>query len=236
MYKNLAWTMNTIRMITVLMMVLVPFTGTAQVQQRPVNLLILGGIHGSWLNPDETMPAGGRARMGLSAGLRMDYNFHPHFSLSWGVGILQAGGSVIYSDGLYADLDSGPVFLQRGATVTYRTQLMETTAALKLQTNRIGYTRFFLEAGLDPLFRLKNTINASNPELKKEPYTEGTPWFNLAYHTAIGFRYSFTRLLGFQASIFYRNSFLDFTNRSPLQPADLIRLNQAGISLALTLL
>lgn len=228
--------MKTLKMITVLMAVLLPLSLTGQVHQRPVNLLIYGGAHGSWLNPEEAIPAGGRARMGLSAGIRLDYNFHKHFSLSWGAGIAQAGGSLIYSDGLYADLDSGPAFLPRGTTVTYRSQMMETTAALKLQTNRIGYTRFFLEAGLDPLFRLRNTINVTNPELKKEPYTEGIPWFNLAYHAAAGFRYSFTRLLGFQASVFYRNSFLDFTKRSPLQPADLIRLNQAGLSLALTFL
>jgi hypothetical protein len=228
--------MNTIRMIALLMMVLVPLTGAGQVHQRPVNLLIHGGIHGSWLNPDETIPAGGRARMGLSAGLRMDYNFHKHFALSWGAGIIHAGGNVIYSDGLHAELDSGPVILPRGAQVNYRVQMLEAPVALKLQTNRIGYTRYFLEAGLDPLFRLKATINAPDQDLKNEPFTNGVPWFNLAYHAAAGFRYSFTRLLGFQVSIFYRNSFLDFTREAPLQPADNIRLNQTGLSLALTFL
>ncbi|MCK9326296.1 MAG: PorT family protein [Bacteroidales bacterium] len=236
MYKFLLLTMKNKNLLIALMMILIPMTGLGQIYQRPVNLLIHAGLHGNWLNPDEIIPAGGRTRLGLSAGLRMDYNFHQHFSFSWGAGFVQAGGNVIYADGLFVDLDDRLDSLPRGSQVTYRTSMLEIPLAMKLQTNRIGYTRYFVEAGLDPLIRLKSTIDVDYEDLKNEPFTEGIPVFNLAYHAAVGLRYSFTRLLGFQVSLFYKNTFLDFTKEHAKQPADNIRLNQAGISLALTFL
>jgi hypothetical protein len=107
---------------------------------------------------------------------------------------------------------------------------------MKLQTNRIGYTRYFVEAGLDPLIRLKSTIDVDYEDLKNEPFTEGIPVFNLAYHQQSGYDIHLPVCWPFRCLFFTRIPSLILLKSTPKQPADNIRLNQAGISLALTFL
>ncbi len=224
--------------ITILLAVLflVPGLILAQKEQPPVSLMIHLEPHTGWLNPDEAHLSRGPLRIGLAGGIRLDYYFESHYAFSLGIDLNQTGGNLKFAEAFDLDLTSGIETLMAGTQLTYRLQFVEIPMAFKFMTNQVGYTRYFLEAGLDPMFNTKALIDATDNNIIKEPFQQGVPMFNLAWHAGIGFRYSFGRILGLQAALFYKNCFLDMTDENLLRKPDNTRLNQVGISIGLTLL
>jgi hypothetical protein len=207
----------------------------AQVDQRPVSLLVHVNPNGTWTGFDETHLDKGRFRMGIAAGLRLDYNFEKYYALSLGVQINQTGGSLVHKDQVVVDRTSGYDTLIPGTRLTYRLQYLEIPLAIKFMTPRIGYKRFFLETGLDLMFNTRALLDATDNNISKEPFQQGVGVFNLGYHAGLGFRYMFGQVLGMQAGLYYKNTFLDVTRENDIRKPDNTRLNEVGITIGLTI-
>lgn len=214
---------------------LIPAAILAQGDPRPVSLMVHVDPHGNWLGFDEDHLEKGPFRMGIGGGLRMEYNFEKYYAISFGVEINQTGGNLVHKNQVIADLTSGYDTLMPGTRLTYRLQYVEIPMAVKFMTPRIGYKRFFLETGLDLMFNTKALIDATDNNIIKEPFQQGVGVFNVAYHVGLGFRYMFGQVLGMQAGIYYKNSFLDLTRENDIRKPDNTRLNELGIAIGLTI-
>lgn len=189
--------------------------------------------HVNWIHADEVNLSKGPVRIGLEGGLRLDYRFERFFAFSFGATLNQTGGNIIYNDALYLDLDQGTDTCQPGTRVTYRLQFLEIPLALKFLLPEVGYSAWFAEVGLDPMFNTKAFINATDNNIDKEPFKQGVSKINLAYHAGIGLNYSLGARIRLQYSIFYKNTFLDVTKENDIRKADNARINQIGINMGI---
>lgn len=189
--------------------------------------------HVSWMHPDEADLEQGAVRLGINGGLRLDYAFQRVFTFSLGVNLNQTGGNIIYNRPLQLDLDSVMETVREGTRVTYRLQFIEVPVALKLVLPEIGYSTWFLEVGLDPMFNSSAFIDATDNNIEKESFTQGVSPFNLAWHSGLGINYSLGGRLSLQFALMYQNTFLDVTREGVFRPADNIRLNQVGLKMGI---
>jgi opacity protein-like surface antigen len=205
----------------------------AQHAARKVSFGINLQPHVNWIRGDESFIGKGPVRLGIEGGLRLDYKFERFFALSFGVGLNQTGGNIVYKENLYLDLNSGLDTLLPGTRVSYRLQYVEVPAALKFILPEIGYQTWFAEVGLDPMFNTKAFINATDNNIAKEPFQQGVSRFNLAWHTGIGVTYSLGGNLSLQAALVYKNTFLDVTRENEIRKADNARINQVGLRMGI---
>lgn len=202
----------------------------AQYHDRRVNFAISLGPQVNWIHADEPHLSTGPIRMGIGAGLRLDYKLQRFYALSFGVNLIQTGGNVIYNEPLYLDLTSGMDTLLQGTKVTYRLQYVEIPFALKILLPEIGYSTWYFEAGLDPMFNTQAFINTTDNNIEKEPFRQGVSPFNLAWHTGLGLNYSLGGSVCLQFTLFYMNSFLDVTRENDIRKPDNSRINQVGLN------
>lgn len=210
---------------------------SAAIQAQHSNRRIFFGFsvqpHANWMHADESYAANGPLRLGMEGGLRMDYQFQRFFAFSLGVNLNQTGGNIIYADPLVLDLAKGRQTVQAGTRITYRLQYVEIPVALKFILPEIGYSTWFVETGLDPMFNTHAYINATDNNIEKEPFQQGIGQFNLAWHSALGLKYSLGNSLSLQVSLVYKNTFLDVTLENDIRKPDNSRINQVGLSVGL---
>jgi hypothetical protein len=207
--------------------------GKAQDQERRVKLAISVEPHFNWMHADENSLSAGAGRLGINGGLRVDYRFEKFYALSFGVNWNQTGGNIIYNEPLYLGLSSGTDTLRAGTKVTYRLQYVEVPLAIKFLTREIGYSTWFFEIGLDPMFNIQAYIDANDNSVVKEPFKPGVNRFNLAWHTGIGLNYSLGGSVSLQFAITYKNTFLDVTRENDIRTPDNVRINVVGFNVGL---
>ncbi|MFA6129196.1 MAG: outer membrane beta-barrel protein [Bacteroidales bacterium] len=198
-----------------------------------VNLAIHLQPHINWIHGDESFIGEAPVRMGIEGGLRLDFRAQRFYAWSLGVNLNQTGGNILYNDVLVLDLDKGRDTLRSGTKVTYNLQYVEIPVALKFFLPEIGYSTWFAEIGLDPMWNIRALINANDNNVEKEPFQQGVAKFNLAYHTGIGIHYSLGGRLSLQFALLYKNTFLDITRENEIRKADNLRINQIGLNIGL---
>ncbi|MCX6223578.1 MAG: porin family protein [Bacteroidia bacterium] len=213
------------------------FFGANLLQAQPVDRRISFAInlqpHFNWIHADESQLSNGPVRLGIEGGLRLDYRIEKWYALSFGVNLNLTGGNIIYNDSLHLLVNNVWENLKPGTKVTYRLQYLEVPVALKFFLPEFGYSTWFAEIGLDPMFRTQAYINATDNNIQKAPYKDGVSKFNLAWHTGLGLNYSLGGNISLQFAIFYKNTFLDVTDENVRQKADNARINQIGLTVGL---
>jgi len=225
--------MKTPKLPVLLMALFCSVTLRAQQPDRLVRFMIQAEPHVNWMHADENHLSDGPERIGIGAGFRMDFQFEKYGAFSFGLGVNQTGGSLNFADTLYLDRTLNLDTLGPGACLTYRLQYVEIPLAIKFNLPEIGYTTWFTEFGLDPMFNTKALIDASEETIYKESFQQGVGWFNLGYHAGLGAVYSFGNNLSLQVLIVYRNTFLDVTRENDIRKPDNSRINQVGLSIGL---
>ena len=90
---------------------------------------------------------------GFNFGISYNRYFSPNYSFSSGINIINAGGRLISREITHFELKNynhDILTVQPGEAITYRITYLSVPLGLKLQTNRIGYGRFFTDIGFDP--------------------------------------------------------------------------------------
>lgn len=200
---------------------------------RRVNFAISLQPHVNWMHADESTLANGPIRLGMEGGLRLDYRFERFFALSSGVNLNQTGGNIIYRDSLYLDRTGGVDGLRPGTRVTYRINYIEIPVALKFILPEIGYSTWYAEIGVDPMFNSSAFITATDNNIEKEAFKQGIGEFNLAWHGGIGINYSLGGNLSLLMALFYKNTFLDVTRENVIRKADNVRINEIGLKMGI---
>jgi hypothetical protein len=145
-----------------------------------------------------------------------------------GLSILSAGGRLVSSDTTIMHFSNSTPKVLPGNSITYRLQYLTFPIGLKLQTNQIGYVRFFSDIGFVPKIVVNRKIDIPSLNISGENGSNELRLFNLSYHVTGGVEYS---LGGTTALIFgldFDNNFLDITKDNSNKRAD--RVSQKILS------
>ena len=154
----------------------------------------------TWLTSDETNISGSGSTMKLNTGLEFDVFFMPKYAFSFGICLNNQGGKFLYRDSIAFTQTTIPA----GSIVKHNLQYVSAPLGLKLKSEELGYTTFYVHGGLAPLFNLKANMSSEQPVIEKENirpdinlfslnfFGEAGIEYRLAGNTAIkvGFRYS----------------------------------------------
>ena len=157
-------------------------------------------------------------------GLSIDINLGSNYALNTGIIHRMGGAKLTYTDSAnyfhsFPVPDSiSPNGYERfgiNTQVNYKLQYIEIPFVLKLKTNEIGYSTYFMEFGVTPSVNVKatgsiKTTGGVNDKTEKN-LGKDVNLLNFGLTIGAGLRYSLsgnTALLGF---IQFNNGFLDFT-------------------------
>jgi Outer membrane protein beta-barrel domain len=186
--------------------------------------IISFGIHAdpviSWFSTDIKEVRNDGVRPGFNFGLTYNSYFTPNYSFSTGISLLRAGGRLASSDTTLLELSGSRYKVLPGNPVVYKIQYLVIPLGLKLQTNQIGYVRFFSDLGLDPKIVISRkadipSLNVTDLNADNELRT-----FNMSYHVTAGIEYSLGGSTALVFGLNFDNNFLDITKDNGSQPTD----------------
>ena len=194
----------------------------AQTQQRIVIGLHVDPII-SWFSSDVAVTQNSGARPGFSFGLTFNKYFTSNYAFSTGIGLLNAGGSLISNSAQPTILQlSKPTTVAPGESVVYKIQYLTVPVGLKLQTNQIGYMTFFSDIGLDPKVVTSGKVDIPSLKITNEKAINELNVFNLSYHISAGIEYSMGGNTSLVSGLSFENNFLDITKDNETQSQDKI--------------
>ncbi len=188
------------------------------------------GVHAdpqiTWFGSDNSLVQNKGARPGFNFGISLYRYFGPNYSFSTGLDLIGAGGRLETDQRTTFYLSHGgtlkTVSVDSGASIVYKIQYLSIPLGIKLQTNRIGYSTFFIDLGLDPKVVIGAKADIPSLNIKSENAMEELRTFNLAYHIIAGIEYGIGGNTAVVLGIGFANNFLDITKDKSSQPTDKI--------------
>jgi len=192
------------------------------------------GIHADplagWFTSDNNDVVNEGARAGLNFGLTFNRYFTGNYAFSTGLSLITAGGSLSDKDTTVMSLTNSTTVLP-GNSVVYNIKYLAIPVGLKLQSNQIGYIRFFTDIGLDPKFVLGGKVEIPAQNIEKENASAELKDFNLGYHITGGIEYSLGGTTAIVLGLSFDSNFIDITKDNGSQPVDKILHKMLGLRL-----
>jgi len=173
----------------------------------------------SWFSDDNIAIKTKGAHLGVKYGLTFDHFFDRNYAFTSGIYLTRLGGYLSFGDTVAIEGDYDSFLVPTGNSIHYAVQYINVPLGLKLKTTKIGYKTFFIDMGMNALFRLSSKISTDNPNISKLPANKEINLFNLAYYAGGGLEYSLggnTSLLG---GLYYTNTLLDLSTDLSGKPA-----------------
>lgn len=165
----------------------------------------------NWLNSNKTNINSEGKLLGLSTGIELDIFFAENYAFSTGVFINSAGGKLSYQDTLQISPDENIYSINN---IEYRNQYLSFPLGLKFKTIEIGYSSFWLNPGLTPMFKLKASANLPDQNIENIDFSDETNWFNMNYFIEAGIEYSLGGNTAIVGGLGYYSGIMDITNLS----------------------
>jgi len=175
----------------------------------------------SWLKTDISQVKNDGARPGFNFGLNYTKYFAPNYAFSAGISLLSAGGRLVSSDTTVMDFSNFKSTVLPGKPVVYKMQYLTFPVGLKLQTNQIGYVRFFSDIGLVPKLVINRKVDIPSLSISGENGSDELRMFNLSYHITGGVEYSLGGTTALVFALDFDNNFLDITKDPGKQRRDI---------------
>ncbi|MGW8314397.1 MAG: porin family protein [Bacteroidales bacterium] len=157
--------------------------------QTDIRLSVHADPQISWFSSDEAEVDPDGSRFHLQTGLTMDFFFAENYAFSAGFGLNNLGGSLAYADSTLFVSHEDSIYIMPGQTVKHKLQYLDFPVGLKLKTEELGYTTFFLELGFNPMININAKGTTEDGTLDDETISETTRLFNLGYHAGLGVEY-----------------------------------------------
>jgi hypothetical protein len=196
--------------------------------QQPISFGIYADPVISWFSSDIIQVRNSGARPGFNFGLTYNRYFAPNYAFSSGISLLSAGGRLTRSDTTVMNFSNLKATVLPGEPVTYRIQYLTFPLGLKLQSNQIGYVRFFANLGLVPKIVVNRKIDIPSLSISGENGSGELRLFNLSYHVTAGLEYSLGGTTALVFGLDFDNNFLDITKDPGHRPVD--RISQKILS------
>ena len=191
----------------------------------------------SWFSTDSYDTRSDGVVPGFNFGLSYNKYFSPNYSFSTGLNIINAGGRLINRDITHFELknySSAILTVQPGEAITYRVTYFSVPLGLKLQTNQIGYGRFFTDIGIDPKIVVGGRADIPSLEIKGGNATSELRTFNLSYHIMAGMEYPLTGNNSFIIGVGFEKYLFDITRDNGDQPSNVVLQKLLSFRLGMT--
>jgi opacity protein-like surface antigen len=212
-----------ISLLLVMLMLIAGKTGIAQ--EKNIRFGVFADPVIAWFSSDtkETMNDG--ARPGINFGFTFNKYFDKNYSFSTGLSLLNAGGRLTGTDTVKMVFNNFTTEVAPGEPMIYRIQYLNIPLGLKFESDQIGYTRFFVDLGLDAKVVLSGKVDVPSEDIEKEAAADELNLFNFGYHLMAGIEYSLGGNTEVVLGLGYENNFLDVTNDINDQATDRIKHN-----------
>lgn len=174
---------------------------------------------------------------GFNFGISYNKYFGPNYSFSSGINITNAGGRLINREITHFELkdySNTILTVEPGEAITYRTTYLSVPLGLKLQTNQIGYGRFFTDIGLDPKILVAGRADIPSLEIKGGNASPELNLFNLSYHIMVGMEYPLAGNNSFIVGIGFEKYLFDITSDNGDQPSNVVTQKMLSFRLGMT--
>lgn len=167
-----------------------------------------------WMHPDKSTVSNEGAVLGLLTGIEADFFFAENYAFSTGLFLNQTGGRLAYSDTISLRTSESEVSIVPGNTVKYGFQYLGIPLGLKLRTVEVGYSTFWLHAGLTPMFNLKTRLTDELGLMDRAVSSKEATFINMNYFIRAGVDYSLGGNTALKAGLGYGQGILDATSFS----------------------
>lgn len=168
-------------------------------QVNPVRFNIELDPQFAWFNSDEEAVDPDGSIFHLHTGLNMDYFFAQNYAFVLGVGLNNLGGNLHYADSTEFSSKGEILLVEPDQSVKLNLQYIDIPVGLKLKTEELGYTTFFLQLGFNPMININSKATSDEASFTKEDVRESVHIFYLGYHVGLGVEYKLagnTALIG----------------------------------------
>lgn len=150
----------------------------------------------------------------LNIGLELDAFFSRNYAFSTGITINNLRGGVIYNDSLAYNIGDGRKILPSDSRMTFNLQYISVPMGLKFKTIEIGYSTYWINAGLTPMFLIKSKVSDETDSFEKAEFKDETKFYNMNYFIEGGIEYSLGGNTAIVAGLGYYSGFFDITKNS----------------------
>jgi opacity protein-like surface antigen len=167
----------------------------------------------SWEKTDEKKVESAGNRFSYGYGIFVYYNFTDNFSLASGINVNEVGGRLKYTEGLIYEYEDQLDTLPDGVRIKSKIRYVELPISLIGKTNEIGYMKYYMKAGISPMFRWKAKADIdTQDEITDVNIKDEINIFNLAFHVGAGFEYSLGGNTALITELTFYNGLTDITH------------------------
>lgn len=185
--------------MTRIVLILVFFYCTAILSGQRLEIGVYTEPQLAWITSNEGTVTGNGSILHLNTGAELDLFFMPNYAFTIGFSLNNQGGKLLYADSTEFQQTTTSLSVPPGTSLKHNLQYLGVPLGLKLKSEEMGYSTFFVHAGLYPLFNLKSTTSSEILGLVRENIKPEIHLFSLNYFVEAGVEY---RLAGNTALIF----------------------------------
>jgi len=165
----------------------------------------------SWFSSSLAGIAPSGAGIGINTGLDIDYFFARNYAFTTGFAIDWCGAKLTYTDISQFPGGNDTLFMAAGAMMTHRLQYLSVPVGLKLKSEELGYTTFFVHGGFTPMFRLNAYTSSYDETVVKRYIKESFRGFNLGYFISGGIEYRLAGNTALRCGLKWSSTLTDVT-------------------------
>jgi len=166
-----------------------------------------------WFTSDNDKVKNNGVTTGINTLLEMDFFFAERYAFYTGISLDNTGGRLSYSDTILFKVSGEEKSIPSGTELKYRLQYLGIPLGLKLKTQEIGYTTFFINLGFTPMINLRSRIYGTGVFPDKSNGKDETGLFNINYFLSAGVEYSLGGSTSLTGGLGYTSGFMDVTAR-----------------------
>ena len=191
----------------------------------------------SWFSTDSYDTRNDGVVPGFNFGISYNKYFGPNYSFSSGINIINSGGRLINKDISHFELkdySNTILTVQPGEAITYKITYLSVPLGIKLQTDRIGFGRFFTDIGLDPKILIAGRADIPSLDIKGGNASQELNLFNLSFHVMAGMEYPLAGNNSFIIGIGFEKYLFDITRDNGDQPSNVVTQKMLSFRLGMS--
>lgn len=165
----------------------------------------------SWMGSNESEYTGMGPRAGFDVGLNVLHFFADNYAISSGISFVSAGGRQSVSEDHTMVFTNFTRTIPAGDEIRYNLKYMNIPVGIRLQTNQVGYFKYFTDLGFDVRMLIKSTIDLPTLQISNENARNEVYGLNAGWHLGGGIEYELPIDASLIAGLSYAQDFFDVT-------------------------
>ncbi|MBI9067016.1 MAG: PorT family protein [Salinivirgaceae bacterium] len=204
-------------------------------QAQNIRMGISASPQASWFTSDVASIESEGAQAGFSFGLITDFFFTERYSFSTGIMINNTGGTLSYADSLDFKASDKVYNLGEKSTIKYKIQYVDIPLTFKMESNKIGYFKYYAQFGVINQIRVGASANITDDtqDFSGVGCKDEVGLFHMGYTIGTGALYYFSKNTAISLGASYSNGFIDITSNKNKDVEDKTTLKNLSLSVGL---